>query len=199
MATGDPASMSFLLLHGWENRRPREHWQHWLDGELAAAGAQVLYPQLPEPDEPVLDDWLLDLRRYVAAMRGAEKVIVAHSLAVLLWWSAALSDAPVAADRVLLVAPPSPAFLRQQSVAPFVPDDIEARPIDGRVLSTVRVVASDNDPYCPGGAAALYADVHGLDTDVVPGGAHLNADAGYGPWPSLLRWCLDGSSRIGVR
>ena len=196
---GPLSGKSFLLLHGWENRRPVAHWQHWLAGELAGAGAQVLYPQLPEPDEPVLDEWLLDLRRYTAAMRGDETVVVAHSLAVLLWWTAALSDQPVAVDRVLLVAPPSPAFLRERAVAGFVPVDMEVRPVDPAVLDTVRMVAGDDDPYCPGGARALYADRYGIDTDVVPGGGHLNVDSGYGPWPSVLQWCHDPTTRIRAR
>jgi predicted alpha/beta hydrolase family esterase len=113
-------------------------------------------------------------------MRGGETVVVAHSLAVLLWWTAALSDQPAAVDRVLLVAPPSPTFLRERAVAAFVPVDMERRPVDRAVLDTVRIVAGD-DPYCPGGAQALYADRYGIDTDVVPGGGHLNVDSGYGP------------------
>jgi predicted alpha/beta hydrolase family esterase len=190
---------SFLLLHGWENRRPAAHWQHWLAGELAAAGAQVLYPQLPEPDVPVLEEWLLDLRRYTAAMRGEETVVIAHSLAVLLWWTAALSDQPVAVDRVLLVAPPSPAFLREQAVAAFVPGDMEHRPIDRAVLDTVRIVAGDDDLYCPGGARAVYADRYAIDTDVVPGGGHLDVASGYGPWPPVLQWCHDPTTRVRAR
>jgi predicted alpha/beta hydrolase family esterase len=37
----------FLVLHGWQNRRPREHWQHWLTDSLRATGERVRYPQLP--------------------------------------------------------------------------------------------------------------------------------------------------------
>ena len=29
--------MGFLIVHGWENRRPEGHWQRWLAGALAAA------------------------------------------------------------------------------------------------------------------------------------------------------------------
>jgi uncharacterized protein len=187
---------SFLVLHGWPNRRPVGHWQRWLADRLAEDGAQVLYPQLPEPDAPVLDEWLLDLRRYAAAMRGDERVLVCHSLATLLWWTAALSDEPVTADRVLLVAPPAPDFVRGEVVADFVPDGMETRPLDPRLAATVRVVASDGDPYCPGGASALYADRYGLDIDVVPGAGHLDLPAGYGAWPSVLAWCRDPSVRL---
>jgi predicted alpha/beta hydrolase family esterase len=40
---------SFLVLHGWPNRRPDGHWQRWLADRLAEDEAQVLYPQLPHP------------------------------------------------------------------------------------------------------------------------------------------------------
>lgn len=186
---------SFLVLHGWENRRPAGHWQRWLAEQLVHEGAHVLYPQLPKPDLPAVDEWLLDLRRYTAAMRGEEKVLVCHSLAVLLWWTAAASDDPVPADRVLLVAPPAPAFLRQQPVAEFVPAGMEAG-LPAHLLENVRLVAGDNDPYCPGGAAMEYADRYGVDVDVIAGGSHLDLNAGYGAWPSVLAWCHDSSSRI---
>lgn len=190
----DVRTTSFLVLHGWENRRPADHWQHWLAERLLERGAQVLYPQLPEPDRPVLQDWLRDLRHYAAAMRGEEKVLVCHSLSVLLWLHAAASSDPVRADRVLLVAPPAPAFLREQPVAQFVPDDTAQ--VDRQLLATVRLVASDDDPYCPGGAQAPYVDRYGLDADLVPGAGHLNPDTGYGAWPSVLQWCEDPATRI---
>jgi predicted alpha/beta hydrolase family esterase len=63
----------------------------------------------------------------------------------------------------------------------------------------VLLVAADDDPYFPGGAASLYADRFGLDADVVPGGRHLDLPAGYGSWPSVLAWCTDPSVRITAR
>lgn len=52
---------------------------------------------------------------------------------------------------------------------------------------------SDNDPCCPEGAGAAYGTPFGLPADVLAGAGHLGMDAGYGPWPSLLTWCLDPS------
>ncbi len=117
----------FLLLHGRQNRRPPAHWQHWLAGELSAAGHDVRYPQLPEPDVPVLDDWLAPLGREVAALASSRgRVVLCHSLGCLLWLAAArrgLVTPPV--DRVLLVAPPSPAVaLSHAEIAGF------AEPLD---------------------------------------------------------------------
>ena len=193
--------MSFLIVHGWENRRPEGHWQHWLAGRLREDGAEVRYPQFPEPDAPVLGDWLDLLRSELAAPGdGSERVLVCHSLAVLLWWQAAPSLGALQPDRVLLVAPPSADVLRGfPEVAAFAPPGIESTPLPADIVARTRLVAADDDPYFPGGAASLYADRFGLDADVVPGGRHLDLPAGYGSWPSVLDWCTDPSVRITAR
>jgi uncharacterized protein len=189
----------FLIVHGWENRRPEGHWQRWLAGELTERGAVVRYPQFPEPDEPVLADWLALLRDELGRLDPArDRVLVCHSLAVLLWWRAAGSLGDLQPDRVLLVAPPAVEVLRQYAaVRAFAPPGVGG--LDDDLRRRVRMVASDDDPYFPGGAASLYADRLGLDMDVVPGGAHLDLPAGYGSWPSVLAWCLDPSLRIAGR
>jgi predicted alpha/beta hydrolase family esterase len=95
---------------------------------------------------------------------------------------------------VLLVAPPSPDWLRgEPAVASFVGPD---GPLPDDVRRRVRLVASDDDPYCAGGAAEVYGRPLGLDVDVVPGGGHLDMAAGYGAWPSVLRWCADPAVRV---
>ena len=30
----------------------------------------------------------------------------------------------------------------------------------------------------------------------MPGRGHLNPEAGYGPWPAVEAWCLDGDAPI---
>ncbi|NHC45315.1 RBBP9/YdeN family alpha/beta hydrolase [Motilibacter aurantiacus] len=192
--TGDK---SFLLVHGWQNRRPPGHWQHWLADRLRAAGHQVAYPQLPEPDEPVPADWARELRRGLAALAGRERVLVCHSLAVVLWWREASTLGELQADRVLLVAPPAAEVLRTHAaVAAFAPAGVEEEPLPEDVRRRARLVASDDDPYFPGGAQRVYVERFGLDADLLTGAGHLDLDAGYGEWPGVLQWCLDPAVRI---
>ena len=35
-----------------------------------------------------------------------------------------------------------------------------------------------------------------IDLDVIPRGAHLDGDAGYGPWPAVMEWVGDWHARI---
>jgi hypothetical protein len=39
----------------------------------------------------------------------------------------------------------------------------------------------------------------GIDTDPLPGAAHLDPDAGYGRWPAAEAWCRDPQSRLTPR
>ena len=106
-------------------------------------------------------------------MGDGERVVVTHSLGCLLWLHAAqrgLVDPP--ADRVLLVAPPSPVFTAASpTVAEFVaPQDPASVWASSR--TSVRLVASDEDVYSPEGTAhTLYGGPLGLDGEScrVPG------------------------------
>ncbi|MHC3470405.1 RBBP9/YdeN family alpha/beta hydrolase [Streptomyces sp. 7R007] len=189
--------MHVLILHGWQNRRPADHWQHWLADRLAELGHRVTYPQLPDPDEPDVEVWLGELTRHLEALTGPERVVVAHSASAVLWLHAVARGMvqPGAADRVLLVAPPSASVLaRYPEVAGFAPPTL-----DLAFPQPTRLVAGDDDPYCPEGARRVYGDPLRLPTDLLPGAAHLDLDAGYGPWPGVLDWCLDPSAPITAR
>ncbi|MFF4500072.1 RBBP9/YdeN family alpha/beta hydrolase [Streptomyces sp. NPDC001401] len=187
----------FLILHGWQNHRPKAHWQHWLADRLTGLGHHVTYPQLPDPDDPSLEVWLTELARHLDELPGPERVVIAHSASVLLWLHA-VSRGLVkmgAVDRALLVAPPSASVLASHpEVAGFAPPAL-----DFALPSPTRLVAGDDDPYCPEGGRDQYGDPLDIPTDILPGAAHLDLDAGYGSWPAVLDWCLDGSVRLTPR
>ena len=186
----------FLILHGAENRRPPEHWQHWLAEQLRHRREIVIYPQLPEPDSPSLESWLELIRAELAQLGDGERIVLCHSLAVLAWLHHANRlAASERVHRVLLVSPPSPDILWPE-VADFAPPANLAPCSITYASHETRIVCADNDPYCPLGAKRLYAEPLDVPADVIPGGGHLSIDDGYGPWPSVLAWCLDASARL---
>ncbi len=185
----------FLILHGLEGSGP-EHWQSWIARRLAEAGERVEYPDLPDPYKPALDAWLeaLDsgLRR-LGAQRG-EATVICHSLSCTLWLHhAAREDGPPVA-RALLVAPPSLAS-GVAEIAPFFPVPIEPEAV-ARTAGQTRLVCSDDDPYCPEGAATLYGEPLALPTQLLPGAGHVNTETGYGPWPELEAWCYGAKKGV---
>jgi len=200
---------SYLILHGFQNHRPPGHWQHWLAGELRARGHEVRYPQLPQPDAPRLEEWLAALEEHGkrpeqrsddGRTEDGEFVVLAHSLSVLLWLRAVAAGRAPDADRVLLVAPPSPQVTASiPEIAAFADGlDLTRTGTDTRGAGVpTRLVYGDGDPYCPEGADVHYGVPLGLDLDHVPGGRHLNPElGGYGPWPSVLEWCENPETRL---
>ncbi len=189
-----------LLIHGWQGSGP-DHWQTWLADQLRTAGREVRYPTLPDPDLPALGPWLAALRAELNNLPDDGFDVLAHSLGSLLWLHHVASAPPAAPGdtsptpndptprpaRIALVSPPSPQ-LDITELAEFVPPPMDTDAVRAGAGGTV-LVASDNDPYCPETAAMAYGRPLRMATTVVPGGGHLNTDAGFGPWPAALAWC----------
>jgi predicted alpha/beta hydrolase family esterase len=181
----------FLLLHGIENRRPPEHWQHWLAERLRARGEQVLYPQLPDPDAPRFDAWEQYLNAELEMLGDGERVVVCHSLGCALWLAAGPRRA---VDRVLLVAPPGRRVVVR--VAPSFADAARRRGPDAAAGASrsITIACSDGDPFNPDGEQPALAEAIGARLHVAPGAGHFAVGDGYGPWPAVERWCLDPAS-----
>jgi uncharacterized protein len=188
----------FLVLHGLENRRPRGHWQWWLTDQLRSCGEQVLYPQLPDPEAPTLTRWLELLAAELEQLGDGERVIICHSLACVLWYEACTRDILVRpADRVLLVAPPGPSVIAWPVTADFHQGPWNGDSLRASSKRPVRLVASERDPYCPEGpAAVVYGEPLALDAETISGAGHFTSADGYGPWPRMFRWCLERTVRF---
>jgi serine hydrolase len=176
----------FLFLHGLDGSGPG-HWQHWLADRLRTAGERVLFPELPQNDDPDPAVWEDELERELASLNGGERVVIAHSLGCLLWLRTASRSTATRADRVLLAAPPATETV--DAVVRFARFDASADSVR-RACPDTRIVCSDDDPYNPRGAVATHAEPLGLPVEVIPGGGHLNVEAGFGPWPDVERWAL---------
>jgi predicted alpha/beta hydrolase family esterase len=176
----------FLVLHGLDGSG-LGHWQVWLVRRLRGVGHDVVFPELPEPSDPDPEAWEAAIEAELAP--GPEPVVVCHSLACLLWLRIAACSEGRRAERVLLVAPPwredmdpvGRALTHGASTA-----DVE------RAAGSTLLVCSDDDPYCPPGAIAMFAEPLGIEPVVIEGAGHINSDAGYGPWPDCEEWALTG-------
>lgn len=193
----------FLLLHG-AGGIGFDHWLVWLSTELRARGHEAPMRKLPKPTEPRLAPWQATMTERLEALATPddELVVVAHSLSTLLWLlhagdvAAGRADAPLRrADRVMLVAPPHlPADTGDSGWS--MPDPAL---IDPAALATeTRVAVSRDDRYWPGGAsiAALVKPL-GLPLDDLGNAGHVEPADGYGPWPSMLAWCLGERDAVG--
>jgi uncharacterized protein len=149
----------------------------------------VSYPDLPDPDAPSLDAWCDALEAELLGF-AEPPVVACHSLGAVLWLHLAARLRRRLGARVLLVAPPSEGAGAPE-IAEFVPPPLDREALAVAADATRMVCAPSGDPYCPEGATPLYAGPLGIPVDEIPGGGHLNTDAGYGAWPAVERWCLE--------
>jgi uncharacterized protein len=186
------AAPDHLILHGWQGSG-LDHWQTWLFRRLRPAAS---FPGFPDPDFPHLEPWLETLRAALDRAAPAPTV-VCHSLGCVLWlhYAAHRAETDPRAGRVLLVAPPC-ACSPTPELADFFPvprdPDAVARAAEGET----RLVCSDADPYCPEGAVRAYAEPLRIGAEVLDGAGHLNAEAGYGPWPEVEAWARGYADRL---
>jgi len=192
-----------LIIHGWTNRRPVGHWQRSLAAALRDQGHLVSYPQLPNPDQPILDEWLdvlaaeLDQFDEVASRASEPLIVLAHSLGCVAWMQLAdrsLLKQP--ADRVLLVAPPEPAPI--SPVPTFVMDlsDGRAERVVKGSAREVTLVGSDADVWQPSGIQAGVGDMIGLQAVVVHGAKHFSTLDGFTKWQGVIDWVNDPSADL---
>ncbi len=186
--------MAFLILHGLEGSGP-QHWQTWVAGRLRSLGHEVAYPALPDADNPRLDAWLHALDGELEALPAADTTVLCHSLGSLLWLHHAARRPAVRVARALLVAPPQPDDDDPQSPG-FRPVPLDREGVAAAAAETL-LVCSRTDPWCPPEASARIGEGAGIEIDWLDDAGHVNADAGYGPWPALEEWAVGGRPRLG--
>ncbi|PZO80460.1 MAG: alpha/beta hydrolase [Mesorhizobium amorphae] len=166
------SDVTILSVPGYQNSGP-DHWQTRWESKLSTARRV----NQAEWSKPVREDWTAQV---VEAVNAAEKPVVflAHSLGVATVVQAVPRfERPVAG--AFFVAPPDVAdpSIRPRHLQTFGPYPRDPLPFPSIV------VASRNDPFSSFEAMEDIAGAWGsLFVDAGEAG-HINADAGYGPWP----------------
>ncbi len=96
-----------VIFHGmpeqseYQGNESEMHWIPWLKQQLEERGFTVFAPELPQPDEPVYEDWLAKFQEFPI---DEETVLVGHSAGAG-FFVRYLSEHDVKVGKVILVAP----------------------------------------------------------------------------------------------
>jgi predicted alpha/beta hydrolase family esterase len=171
--------MKILMVPGLNDSGP-EHWQ------------TLWQPQLPECfrieqrdfNQAVCAEWVDNIEASVRA-HGEDSVLVGHScgsIAIAHW--AAQTRLKIAGAVMVAPSDVAAADFPAQAVG-FAPVPLTRLPF--RTL----VIVSSRDPYLRLERALRFASAWGAMLVNVGVAGHINADAGYGPWPEGLRLLRD--------
>lgn len=67
-----------ILVHRWSGG-PLDDWRPWLSTELEKLGYEVLNPEMPDTDVPVIEKWVRHLA-HVVGTPDAETYFIGHSI-----------------------------------------------------------------------------------------------------------------------
>ncbi len=192
-----------LIIHGWENRRQPNHWQRNLAVALRRDGHTVAYPQLPNTDNPVLDEWLDVVENELSILdevSNDELIVFGHSLGCLTWLNAVKRGAVTSeVSRVMLVAPADPALCDGASTFQLDLHDASLKNAVHKAADSTLLVASDIDPWIPQGVEATFATSLELPFVVIPGASHFAGEEGWGQWQGVIDWVTNPDADLSHR
>ncbi|RTL45742.1 MAG: alpha/beta hydrolase [Burkholderiales bacterium] len=149
------------------------HWQTWLQGQYRDS----LRVTQRDPSQPDLERWAERIQRTIDAAGPGDWLAVAHSFGCLAL-ARHLADHPDSAVReALLVAPAEP---DKFGIAESLPHE--------RLPRRTRLIASSTDPWMSAASAARWAHRWGASFSNLGPVGHINAEAGFGPFPIAKSW-----------
>jgi len=163
----------------------KENWFPWLKDALGQEGYDVVVPDFPNPNHPVLSEWSDCFRQYDTLI-DEHTVFVGHSLGGA-FALRLLERMPRPIHACFLVASVCGVMGNQfdPEMKTFTEHPFDWETIRKKVKH-ISVVHSDNDPYIKLSQAEALAKNLGTTVTLVRGGGHLSASAGYTEFPLLL-------------
>ncbi|PIP87733.1 hypothetical protein COW80_04195 [Candidatus Beckwithbacteria bacterium CG22_combo_CG10-13_8_21_14_all_01_47_9] len=178
--------MNAFIFHGTMGS-PEGNWFPWLERELKKLGIEVFVPRFPTPEGQSLKSWLKTFEPYQQYV-NKDSIFVGHSMgAVLAMRLLESRTSPILAS--ILAAPFYGELHLGEDFDKLLRSFIN-HPFDwNRIKQNCKkfvIFDGDNDPYVPLSQPRFITDQLGGELNIVPGGKHLNGEAGYRELPEVL-------------
>ena len=175
-----------IIVHGWK-ATPKMHWFPWLKSELEKRRFAAAVPQMPEPENPLLKDWVNKLSNIVG-IPDQNTYLVGHSLGVItiLKYLEALPEKQTIGGAVLIAGFSTPIPDMPRELNNFFTGKIDYKKISSSAKNFM-VINSDNDPVVPLYFGELLSDKLDAAFIIMPGAGHIRQDEGFIQFPEALR------------
>lgn len=179
-------SKKVLILHGL-NGSSYPHWQSHLAMDLIKEGFIVSFPELPNKNEPRLEEWKNFVKEELEHFKP--NIVVCHSLANILWFHLC-DELDINLDKLMLVAPVRNKELKEaKSFFPYpTSKNLKAKEII--------IVASTNDPYMSVEEAIDLQSKLNVGMKIMENAGHINPSAGFGRLDCALDWIKRGENNL---
>lgn len=171
-------SKRVLILHGLSGSI-YPHWQAHLAIDLIKDDYTVSFPQLPNKNNPNLQEWKEFVKKEIKHFRP--QIVVCHSLANILWFHIC-DELDISLEKLMLVAPVRNEELSEaKTFFPYpIPKDLKSKEII--------MASSTNDPYLSLEEAIVLQSKLNIGMKIMENAGHINASAGFGKLDCALDW-----------
>ncbi|MFZ2152543.1 MAG: alpha/beta hydrolase [Microgenomates group bacterium] len=179
-----------FVIHGWGGG-PDKDWMPWITKVLGDKGFEVITPQMPDTDVPVIDAWVNKLNEIIGDIRETD-IFIGHSIGcqtILRFLEKLPSDKKI--GKVILVAPWFELTNLEnnqmwQIANPWIKSQIDFSEVVHKSLSFVTIF-SDNDSWVPMDInVKLFKEKLNPEIIILKNKGHFTADEGSTKLPELL-------------
>ena len=176
-----------IIVHGLEGS-PTSDWLGWATQAFQTKGYEVITPEMPDTDNPVIKKWVEHLR-FVAGVVNENTYFIGHSVgcqAIMRF----LETVDARVGGAIFVA----GWFNLQNLEsgeekvlkPWLEAPIDYEKVKANLNKSV-VVLGDNDSWVPYEETKKNFETRlGSEVVTIPGAGHITADDGFGPFPQLL-------------
>ena len=176
-----------IIVHGWGGS-PANDWMGWATGTFREKGYEVITPEMPDTDTPVIEKWVGHLRS-VAGVVDKNTYFIGHSIGCQAIMRL-LETSAAGAGGAIFVAGwfdlMNQSEEEKKIAKPWIETPVDYAKVKENLARSVAVL-SDNDPYVSYERTKKDFETR-LDSEVVtiPGAGHMTLDDGFGPFPQLI-------------
>lgn len=177
--------LTAVIFHGTMGT-PQGNWFPWLKKQLENEGYTVFAQQLPTPEGQSLENWIVASESSGVAL-GEDSILIGHSLGgTFILHLLERLNKPIAAAYIVSAPIHSIGISEYDKLnSSFVAHDFDYKQIHKNAKS-ISVIHGIDDPYVPITQAYELGASLNVPVLAIPGGKHLNAEAGLVEFPMLF-------------
>ncbi|EKE20590.1 MAG: hypothetical protein ACD_7C00517G0001 [uncultured bacterium] len=177
-----------FIIHRWDGT-PDKDWLPWVNGELEKKGYEVSVPEMPNAEEPKIEEWVPFLSNLVGEV-DEDTFFIGHSIGCQTTMRYLETIYPAKIGGIIFVAPwfNLMNFEDEESKAiakPWLETPIDLEKVKS-ATDNITVFMSDNDPFVPLSDKEIFESKLNAKVIVVSNKGHFTQDDGIKELPEIL-------------
>ena len=184
-----------FLIHGWGGNS-KESWFPWLKEELRKKEIPLTIPNMPNTDNPKINEWIQKIKEIVGEP-NEEMCLIGHSIgcqAIMRYLETLPEGKKV--GKVIFVAGWFDLLdevwdekYTKEIVEPWINTTIDFEKVETHSDSFI-AIASDNDPYVDLSELKIFEEKLGAKGIILNGKGHFSEEENFREFPELLEEVL---------